>query len=64
VRKHARAGAISLVPTGRRHLSVIYLFLFFRSSYVASNITSLLMTLLAVIEINNLLYILLLTHIF
>lgn len=59
VRKHARAGAISLVPTGRRHLSVIYLFLLFRPSYVASNITSLPVTLLAVIEINYLSYTLL-----
>jgi len=35
VRKHARAGAISLVPTSGRHLSIIYLFFFFfRPSYV------------------------------
>jgi len=29
--KHARAGAVSLVPTGGRHFFVIYLFFFFRS---------------------------------
>lgn len=33
VRKHARAGAVSLVPAGGRHFSLIYL-LFFRDLYV------------------------------
>lgn len=28
VRKHARTGAVSLVPAGGRHFSVIYLFFF------------------------------------
>lgn len=34
VSKHARAGAVSLVPAGRRHFLVylIYLFLFFRAT--------------------------------
>lgn len=52
VRKHARAGAVSLVPTGGRHFSVIYLFVSSLVPYVASNITSLLLTLLAVTKIN------------
>lgn len=42
VRKHARAGAVSLVPAGGRHFSVIYLF--FLRVLSTLNITSLTVT--------------------